>query len=960
MFSMIHKNDNICPAHNAGSRWFRCDFHVHGPKSDYESITDTPEMWLRAAIDAGLDCVAITDHNSGEWVDDLKDTLQKLREKEGIELVLFPGVEITVQGGWHLLVLFDPSKGRDHVKSFLTEAGIKNDRQGGIDEQADDIKSVLNAAKNHEGICILAHANDSKGLLLHDSGKHKIKVLTNPLLHGIEIKEFEECSKYKEECESGDASRIENAKILFNGTLSNLQEYKKNRISALAQVQFSDNPDSKGHGLRGIGRNSTWIKMSRPDKEGLRLAFSDGAMCCENYNEEVPNLNEYSHPTIKGICVERAYATGLREPLDITFSPWLTTIIGGRGSGKSTVIECLRIGLGKEVDLEQLGENSPLLTTFHDFKKSYDRSTDSGALRPETRITIQYFKDLSLFEIDWSEEGKIISLHQVLPDGSKIDIKGDICQRFPVSIYSQKQIFEIARKPAALLNIIDQSSEVNYKGWSREWEEKTLEFMTLRAKIRELHASEKEISEIEGELSDVNNKISLLENDKNRQIRLAWQRAAKQEQEFATILKEIEDMPKLIQQIISELSISNLTPTNWDQEGSEEKIVNAQANVSNNLGVIRKQIESYIKELEIIGLDFNTAIIDSGWKTNFDSVKLAHEDLVSSLKEQGVSNAEEYGMLLAKRGELEIRLYKTREDIEELPQIVEQTENLRNDLLKKRKELTDNRDQFLNNLAQHLETVKINVEHFGDMESWEKSLRKTIQAQNGFDSTLTPDPNRFREGSREGPRSSNLIERIYSKSVSIEERESEIINIQNLLLNINEQRNNGELNGHFENKIQLQQPETIDRILFTFPNDRINVFYRNKKDSKKWRSISVGSPGQKTAAILTFLLAYGNEPLIIDQPEDDLDNSLIYHLIVEQIKMNKMRRQLMIVTHNPNIPVNGDSELIVVMESMASGGFGVGCLGGLQETQIRNQICDIMEGGEAAFKKRYERIIGKE
>ena len=88
---------------------------------------------------------------------------------------------------------------------------------------------------------------------------------------------------------------------------------------------------------------------------------------------------------------------------------------------------------------------------------------------------------------------------------------------------------------------------------------------------------------------------------------------------------------------------------------------------------------------------------------------------------------------------------------------------------------------------------------------------------------------------------------------------------------------------------------------------------------------------------------------------------LLQHpLVVEQIKENKIRRQLIIVTHNPNIPVNGDSELIVVMETMPSGDFTVGSMGGLQETQTRKNICDIMEGGETAFKKRYERIIGIE
>lgn len=952
MTSEINLN---CPA---GSRWFRCDFHVHSPKSgDYKSMTDTPEMWLQAAIDAGLDCVAITDHNSGEGIDTLKTTLKKMKENEEIKLVLFPGVEITVHGGWHLLVLFDPSEDRDHVKSFLTDAGIPNSRQGIIDEQAKDIIDVLDAAQNHQGICILAHANDTKGCLLQDSGKYKIDVITNQLLHGIEIKKFDDCSCHKND--SNDSAQIDEANTLYNETLSTLHEYKKDRVSALAQVQFSDSHDLGGHSLNGIGERSTWIKMSYPDKEGLRLALHDGPMCCECYDEAMPNRNEYSHPIIKSITIEEAYVTGLREPLMVSFSPWLTTIIGGRGSGKSTVIECLRIGLCKEVELKQFGINSQLFSAFQDFKKCHDKNTGSGALRPETKISIEYFKDSFLYEIDWVAEVDAISINQILSDGSKNVTTGDVCQRFPVNIYSQKQIFEIARKPAALLNIIDQSPTVNIHEWKRQWTEKTSEFMALRAKSRELHVNNNDIEIIKGELSDVNNKISLLENDDNKQTRLAWQRATKQQEELSTSLKEIEDKVQYIEEIVPQLALSNLTPTNWDDDGGEKEIISAQTVASNELYKIQSNIEKFAENVKTIASDFNKSIIDSGWQVDFDSIKKKYDDLVSTLEEQGIPNAGEYEILLNRRKELETRISQIMVNVDELVKIDQQAEILRNDLFEKRKELTINRQNFIHDLANHLETVKIEIEPFGDMESLEKELRNLIQAQSEFESTLTPDIGRLNEGSTEA-RPTNLLERIYATSDSMEQREVEIIKVQDLFLDINQERKIGELNGHFENKIRAQQPEIIDRILLTFPEDRVIISYLDQSKSNKWKSISSGSPGQKTAAILTFLLAYGNEPLIVDQPEDDLDNSLIYNLVVEQIKENKMRRQLIIVTHNPNIPVNGDSELIVVMEPMSSGGFAVGSMGGLQEIQIRNKICDIMEGGEVAFKKRYERIIGIE
>jgi hypothetical protein len=94
--------------------------------------------------------------------------------------------------------------------------------------------------------------------------------------------------------------------------------------------------------------------------------------------------------------------------------------------------------------------------------------------------------------------------------------------------------------------------------------------------------------------------------------------------------------------------------------------------------------------------------------------------------------------------------------------------------------------------------------------------------------------------------------------------------------------------------------------------------------------------------------------LVLDQPEDDLDNHLIYGLVVQQIRSNKLRRQLIIVTHNPNIVVNGDAELIHVLD------FNNQCFvkltGSLQDRTMREEVCQVMEGGKEAFERRYQRL----
>ena len=151
------------------------------------------------------------------------------------------------------------------------------------------------------------------------------------------------------------------------------------------------------------------------------------------------------------------------------------------------------------------------------------------------------------------------------------------------------------------------------------------------------------------------------------------------------------------------------------------------------------------------------------------------------------------------------------------------------------------------------------------------------------------------------------------------------------------------------------QPANLDRLWCWWPEDLLEVRHVKDADRSKFEELEKGSAGQKASAILAFLLSHGTEPLIIDQPEDDLDNALIYDLVVRQIKTNKLRRQLIIVTHNPNIVVNGDAELVHVLH-VTNGQTKVAVAGGLEEQPIRDRICDIMEGGREAFDKRYRRI----
>jgi energy-coupling factor transporter ATP-binding protein EcfA2 len=112
------------------------------------------------------------------------------------------------------------------------------------------------------------------------------------------------------------------------------------------------------------------------------------------------------------------------------------------------------------------------------------------------------------------------------------------------------------------------------------------------------------------------------------------------------------------------------------------------------------------------------------------------------------------------------------------------------------------------------------------------------------------------------------------------------------------------------------------------------------------------SRGQKCTALLPLLLARTDNPLIIDQPEDNLDNHFIYETVVNSIRSLKAKRQMIFITHNANIPVLGEADLVIVMNSDGKIGFIEKC-GSVDD--CRNEIVDLLEGGREAFELRRRR-----
>ena len=141
-----------------GAKWWKFDFHTHTPASfDYANgdITNlrqtiSPREWLQSYVDKGIHCVAVTDHNTGEWIDRLKIEAEFFRG-QGKEIYIFPGVEITANSNIHILGIFDPSKNTADINAVVGASkfrGTKGDSDSVAEESAENkLTKITNDAK---------------------------------------------------------------------------------------------------------------------------------------------------------------------------------------------------------------------------------------------------------------------------------------------------------------------------------------------------------------------------------------------------------------------------------------------------------------------------------------------------------------------------------------------------------------------------------------------------------------------------------------------------------------------------------------------------------------------------------------------------------------------------------------------------------------------------------------------
>ncbi|PLC58047.1 anti-phage protein Ppl [Photobacterium carnosum] len=889
-----------------GSKWFRFDFHNHTTASnDYKELELTHRQWLLSYMSKDIDAVVISDHNSGSNIDVLKSELELMKQEAstvGLEgyrpLTIFPGVELTATGNVHILAIFDENSSGSDIERLIgvCNSGAATDRTKGNHELVLQCSAaqIVKFIQSSNAISILAHIDATKGAL-SITNEGELNALFNSNPNAIEI-------------------RYDLAGIT-NGTHRKLIEH-------LPKVRGSD-----AHHPDHSGQRSCWLKMSMLNFDGLKTAILDHDNCV--LLDDIPPIEPNLQLT-KLILNTKHCHTIDGQAVEIEFNPFYNAVIGSRGSGKSTLVESIRLGMRKYTKLA------------HAQKVTFDKFKSIGkGMEANSEIICFYKKDGHHYKLCWRPEN-ITALYLQTGDGEWIEDKNWSDDRFNLQIFSQKMLFELASNPRAFLDICDESPIVNKRQWTEKSEQLVRDFKAARINLRTYKAKEKILSVLQGELTDHERAISGLNNSKyyteKTKITALEEEKRKIETLFSTELSIFD--------IISELVKSDPVDVD-DRKSNSQECQHLKSQAIDIKKEFKLKVNSALAEAREQFAKLQGGCLMTNMAAN---IKIASENAEKSaalLKEQGL-NPDGLDQLLLERTDIQHRIESFRELTTLIAETKENIKCIYLEMINHRKLLSASRKAFIDTLKLNGLTIKILP-----LSSLETKIVDSYQLATGIS---TFKDKIYDQENRTGILSEFILLNTIAPHSKVIDKKYELLNNAKI---VHEKIVKGisidqVIHGSYKRRISELTVDDFDNLLCWFPEDGIDIRY--KALSGRMEDIESASPGQKAASMLQFLLSYGTDPLLIDQPEDDLDCLMLSDSVIPAITLNKKRRQLIIVSHSAPIVVNGDAEYVISMIHDKDGLRPHIC-GALQEQQVKSHICNQMEGGERAFRSRFSRIL---
>ena len=846
----------------SGLQYVRADFHLHTLKD--KEFTYSGEStsfvgdYVSALKNASINVGILTNHNKFD-IEEYK-AIRKAAKKQ--DIFILPGVELTVKegaNGIHTLIVFNPEEwlenGNNHIQTFLTAAfaTISNPENCNT-KSIFDLKNVFDQldAYGRDYFIVFAHVDQNSGL-------------------------FSECRGGLLESLAGFAPfRHRVLGLQKSRTRDNLGKFEKCCGYLPALVEGSD---PKSISDIGKGDRCTYLKIGEYSYAAIKFALQDYR---DRVSESVP---DNKHGFIESI----SFQGGKFDGQTIMFSRELNTLIGIRGSGKSSILEAVRYVLGLTAQMDK------------DYKESLVKNVFGSGGKATLNV------------ID--KHGKHYSVSRILGERINVlDETGNDLNINPISLFDgvqyfgQKDLSSSADHENGLLEKLI-SGRI---GQPSNLDNCVNELIKTVERLLDVSKIPQQMTEVTTQQTELEHKLSIFE-EKGVADKL------KKQSGYATDTAKLDAVKNRIDTILRDIrtafSKNSVVSSALDGYSSD-----FNKDIFGDVSIVLSSIDAQLAQI-------GSCIVE------IEKQRSGMDDLISRLKERIDSLADEFAEIKReiKDDTLDVdsfvkmtaELQKTKEKLKQLSEEASSKSKIEASFTKATRERNEALLATYNaykaeteRINQNQTELKIEITFKGDREGFKAQLKNDFKGTGISDIKYQAICDSFTD---------------YAAII-----EDWIVCDGSKLKGIVTPGEYVKL----EDKLRGQYEELLNRQV----ENKVDIYYHGKL-------LRQHSIGQRASALILFILTQDdNDIIFIDQPEDDLDNKVIYDEVITAIAQKKPYMQFIFATHNANIPVLGDSERVLVVEFQESR-IDV-AQGNIDLDSTHKQIVDIMEGGKEAFDKR--------
>lgn len=867
-------NTKITP----GARWVRAALQVNpyeyqgknAPSATYRTEAAYNKALLDECEAQGIELFAVTDH----WRVD--SALQLIRDAADRNIVALPGFEANSDEGIHILVIFEIGTSAATINAAIGMCGVSPGCDNGTTGAS--FTDILEKMTDQGALVIPAHVNvPNSGLLTGRAGQPLVTKIKHPDLHAIGVT-------------PSQPDGTDQAAIL-NGT----KPY--DRAHPLAAIYADD--VTKPAALQSQGA-SCWFKVSRLSVDSLKLAVRTPET---RVSLDDPAIE--SRPTLKEI----SWAGGFLDGVTIPLSTDLTTLIGGRGTGKSTAIESLRFVLG----LTPIGAEA---------KRDHD-SLVSGVLKPGTVVKL-VVEITSPVVRTYTIERSVNNVPVVKDESGAVTNLRPVDVIANVEIFGQHELAELTNDSSKVASMLQR-----FHGSGGLSDEHKDTLSKLKENREKLTRAEEGRAQLEDELADIPRLEEQVRHFTDTDVPTRLKEVTRLTQDDA-VFTEAKERVTAAQKSLTALTDTQLITKleaefeNIDDSPRLGYLKRAQAAsiaLASKLATLATEAS---QALEIASSEIAAAKTE--WTDAVREQRDEHDEVLRKLVEEG----------------LEPNKYL---DTTKALEALKAKESRRAGIATSLQGLLTERATLLQTLASH---------ENGRAKELTEAIRAANSATGGV-VIVKPVPASDRSHIK------SLIEQSISGQRNRIMAAIDQDNFSTRAFVDAARKGEEELTEQFsvtgaQARSLLEAGEPLFRQLEELSVGQaveVQLDVQAGTGTREFKRMDDLSKGQRATALLLLLLGASNAPLVIDQPEDDLDNRFVYDGIVTHLRNLKGKRQIIASTHNANVPVLGDAELIVALEGNGRNGqVAPDGIGSLDDVSIRSHVENVLEGGPAAFNAR--------